>query len=60
MFELFNRRAGGWIPTQNTLIGKVLIGIASVILICGIAASIAAPLIIAAIEGKTTSKNIFM
>lgn len=61
LFKLFSpkhsiRRAGGWVSTQSTTTGKMLIAVTSVILVAGIAASVAVPFITAV--AKAASENI--
>jgi hypothetical protein len=67
LFQLFhhyrflqysNRRAAGWVPTQNTLTGKVLIGITSTVLIGGILAAVIVPFVVATSETESANADV--
>lgn len=54
-FGCSNRRAGGWIPIQDTVAGQVLIGLASVVLTGGILTVIIVSLAAATAKAKGES-----
>ena len=54
MSPIFNRRAARWIPTTDSVLGKSLIGLGSVILVGGLITAIVTPFVVTASNIKET------